>query len=54
MSPQATLLVTLPQEDEYKCWKCGAEVPEHLVVCWNCGECIDPRIKRLAAKEAGK
>lgn len=54
MSPQTTLLVTLPQEDEYKCPHCGAKIPKHLAGCWNCGKTIDTYLMKLAAKEAGK
>jgi DNA-directed RNA polymerase subunit RPC12/RpoP len=31
----------------YSCFRCGTEVPEHLVACWNCGQVLDENISSL-------
>ena len=38
---------TIIEEDAHCCLKCGTEVPEHLVGCWNCGEVLDESIRNL-------
>jgi len=30
------------------CPRCGTQVPDQVVICWNCGECLDPHIIELA------
>jgi len=42
---------SMNNDDVYSCFKCGTQVPEHLVVCWNCGEVLDENIRRLSKKE---
>jgi len=38
-------------EDSHCCLKCGKEVPEHLVGCWNCGVVLDESIRNLTKKK---
>ena len=33
--------------EAHTCFECGAEVPEHIVACWNCGTVLDENIRRL-------
>jgi len=30
-----------------KCRKCGATIAKDVVICWNCGYCLDRNIVRL-------
>ena len=44
--PQLVLLLE-PAQHNY-CPVCGFDMPPGCVICWRCGECLDPRIKKLA------
>ena len=35
-------------KSEVPCPVCGYVNVSGLVICWRCGECLDPRIKKLA------
>jgi len=49
---QAAQASTLsPNGDKVPCPSCGYDNIPGLVICWNCGACLDARIKALA--EAG-
>jgi hypothetical protein len=39
------------KNDVHTCFECGKQVPEHLAACWNCGEILDPNLRRLMKKE---
>ena len=43
-----TPLTSSPFEEEVPCSVCGYVNVPGLVICWVCGECLDPRIKQLA------
>lgn len=47
----------LAPETEYMriCPTCEKQIPNQVVICWNCGECLDPHILELAkADKAAK
>ena len=41
-------LTSTPNGVEVPCPVCGYVNVPGLVICWRCGECLDPRIKKLA------
>jgi len=36
------------------CPECGTKVPDNIIICWNCGHCLDPRITELAVQRKNK
>jgi len=36
------------------CPRCKTQIPDQIIICWNCGYCLDPHLIELAkpAKEA--
>jgi hypothetical protein len=36
------------------CEKCGTRMPEHVVICWGCGNIMDESLKRLVAMKKKK
>ena len=38
---------TPDRDNVHKCFECGAEVPDHIVACWNCGHVLDDNIRNL-------
>jgi len=48
MSHDVTIAVNMTTIHEVPCSVCGYVNIPGLVICWRCGECLDPRIKKLA------
>ena len=38
---------SLDRDDTDRCFKCGADVPMHIVICWSCGHVLDEKIRNL-------
>lgn len=33
------------------CPKCSKEMPKHIIGCWNCGEPLSPKLRKISGKE---
>jgi len=39
------------EENIIICEKCGTKMPEHVALCWHCGNVLDENLRRLMVKE---
>lgn len=33
------------------CPECGTQIPDHIVICWSCGYCLNDKIRELAENQ---